>query len=95
MAKGPERLRDKLGNKAHSTQIPVALLYRIILSSSNPGDLIFDPFMGSGTAGVVATRLHCDWLGIESDSRYIKLAQQRMDAVRPEDYDSDVFEVAD
>ena len=95
LAKGPERLRDKLGNTAHSTQKPEALLYRIILSSSNPGDLVLDPFMGSGTTGVVATRLHRDWLGIESDSKYIQMAQHRIDAVRPENYDPDILEVRD
>ena len=95
LAKGPERLRDEVGNTAHSTQKPEALLYRVILSSTNPGDLVLDPFMGSGTTGVVAKRLHRDWLGIESDGKYIDLAQQRIDKVKAEDYDSDVFDVRD
>ncbi len=95
LAKGPERLRDEVGNTAHSTQKPESLLYRVILSSSNPGDLVLDPFMGSGTTGVVAKRLHRDWLGIESDKKYIHMAQKRIEAVQPEDYNSDVFDVRD
>ena len=95
LAKGPERLRDEVGNTAHSTQKPEALLYRVILSSSNPGDLVLDPFMGSGTTGVVAKRLHRDWLGIESENKYIELAQRRIDAVQQEDYDSNLFDVRD
>ena len=95
LAKGSERLRDEQGNTAHPTQKPEALLYRIILSSSNPGDLILDPFMGSGTTGVVAKRLHRDWFGIESNCKYIELAEQRIDAVVPENYDSNTFEVRD
>ena len=81
LAKGPERLRDKLGNKAHSTQIPVALLYRIILSSSNPGDLIFDPFMGSGTVGEVSLRLKRKFVGYELNPQFCKLSNIRLQTI--------------
>ena len=71
---GPERLRID-GKKAHSTQKPEALLYRVILSSSQPGDLVLDPFFGSGTTGVVAKKLHRRWIGVEQDAGYVALAQ--------------------
>jgi len=70
LATGAERVRDENGNKGHSTQKPEALLYRVILSSSTPGDLVLDPFFGSGTTGVVAKRLHRNWIGIEREERY-------------------------
>jgi modification methylase len=91
---GVERLRSN-GRKAHSTQKPEALLYRVILSSSRPGDVILDPFFGSGTTGVVARRLHRHWLGIEQEAAYIELAARRIAAVTPEPYSDDVFDVSD
>jgi modification methylase len=91
---GVERLRSN-GRKAHSTQKPEALLYRVILSSSRPGDVILDPFFGSGTTGVVARRLHRHWLGIEQEAAYIELAARRIAAVTPESYLDDVFDVSD
>ena len=72
-----------------------ALAYHLVDTFSKPGDLILDPFMGSGTTGVVATRLHRDWIGIESNRKYIEVAEQRIDAVVPENYDSNTFEVRD
>ena len=93
LATGDERIRDKDGKKAHSTQKPESLLYRIILSSSNPSDLVLDPFMGSGTTGAVAARLQRDWIGIEQDANYIKLAQERIDSIQPELADAASFEV--
>ena len=93
LATGGERLRDEEGQKAHSTQKPESLLYRVILSSSNPGDLVLDPFMGSGTTGAVAARLHRDWIGIELEEKYIELARQRIDSVQPELFDASSFEV--
>ncbi|OGO18823.1 MAG: DNA methyltransferase [Chloroflexi bacterium RBG_16_48_8] len=93
LATGSERIRDENGEKAHSTQKPEALLYRIILSSSNPGDVVLDPFFGSGTTGVVAQRLHRDWIGIELEQRYVRLAQARMDVVQPELFDQATFDV--
>ncbi len=80
---GKERLRLN-GAKAHSTQKPEALLYRVILSTSNPGDVVLDPFFGTGTTGAVAKKLQRHWIGIERDERYIKVAQQRLDEIQPE-----------
>ena len=81
------------GKKAHSAQKPEALLYRILLASTNPGDVVLDPFMGSGTTGVVAKRLHRKWIGFEKDIEYVSVAQDRIDAVSPEDLDKAVFDV--
>ena len=78
----PERLREH-GRKAHPTQKPEALLYRIILSTSQPGDVVLDPFFGTGTSGAVAKKLHRHWIGLEREERYIRLAQERIDAVVP------------
>ena len=93
IANGKERLKDKNGEKAHSTQKPEALLYRVILSSSKPGDVILDPFFGSGTTGAVAKRLHRNWIGIEREEKYISLAQKRIDTVIPELFDETTFDV--
>ena len=59
----------KMEQKAHSTQKPESLLYRVILSSSKPGDIVLDPFFGSGTTGAVAKKLHRHWIGIEREER--------------------------
>ena len=80
LATGTERIRVN-GEKAHTTQKPEALLYRVILSSSNPGDIVLDPFFGTGTTGAVARKLHRHWIGIERDPGYVKVAQDRIDAV--------------
>ncbi len=80
---GRERVKVN-GEKAHSTQKPEAILYRVILSSSNPGDVVLDPFFGSGTTGAVAKKLHRHWIGIERDANYAKIAQDRIDAIQPE-----------
>lgn len=93
LATGSERVKDHNGEKAHSTQKPEALLYRVILSSSNPGDVVLDPFFGSGTTGVVAKRLHRNWIGIEKEGKYIEVAQTRINAVQPELFDQHVFDV--
>lgn len=77
---GAERLRVN-GEKAHPTQKPEALLHRVILSSSNPGDVILDPFFGTGTTGAVAKRLGRRWIGIEQDLHYVNLAEERIAAV--------------
>jgi modification methylase len=84
LATGKQRLRVN-GSKAHSTQKPEALLYRVILSSSNLGDVILDPFFGSGTTGAVAKKLGRHWIGIERDKKYIRLAQKRIDAAAESD----------
>jgi modification methylase len=82
---GNERLRDANGGKAHSTQKPEALLHRILLASSSPGDLVLDPFFGSGTTGVVARRLGRNFVGIERDPAYVELARQRIASIEPSD----------
>lgn len=89
---GAERLKNN-GKKAHSTQKPEALLYRVILSSSNPGNIVLDPFFGSGTTGAVAKKLHRYWIGIERDKDYIKLAQNRIDNVSTESFSGAIFDV--
>ena len=81
---GPERIKVN-GKKAHSTQKPEALLYRVILASSNPGEVVLDPFFGSGTTGAVARRLGRRWIGIERDPAYIEIASLRIAAVTPID----------
>ena len=93
LATGQERLKDENGDKAHSTQKPQDLLYRVILSSSNPGDVVLDPFFGSGTTGAVAKLLHRSWIGIERDEKYIKLAQRRIDQINLGLFSDDIFEV--
>jgi modification methylase len=90
LCSGKERIRVN-GVKAHPTQKPEALLYRVILSSSNPGQVVLDPFFGSGTTGVVAKKLHRQWLGIEQEPTYIEVAQERILAVEPEPYRADAF----
>jgi modification methylase len=81
IASGNQRLKVN-GKKAHSTQKPEALLYRVIMASSNPGDLILDPFFGTGTTGAVAKKLGRNWIGIEREKKYVRLAKQRIDAVQ-------------
>lgn len=93
LANRTERLRDETGGKAHSTQKPEALLYRVLLAASNPGDVVLDPFFGSGTTGVVAKRLHRNWIGIEKETRYIELARRRIEAVQTEAFDPVIFDV--
>jgi modification methylase len=88
---GPERLKDGDGKKAHPTQKPEALLHRVLLATSRPGDLVFDPFCGTGTTGAVAKRLGRRFIGIERDPGYAALARQRIAAVRPADADSVVI----
>jgi site-specific DNA-methyltransferase (adenine-specific) len=78
---GAERLKVN-GKKAHSTQKPEALLYRVIVSSTNPGDLILDPFFGTGTTGAVAKKMNRHWIGVEINSSYVELAQERLDLIQ-------------
>lgn len=77
---GAERLMIN-GEKLHTTQKPEALLYRVILSSSDPGDLILDPFFGTGTTGAVAKKLGRHYIGIERETSYIEGAQQRIESI--------------
>jgi len=87
---GAERVKLN-GQKAHSTQKPEALLYRVILSSSNPGDVVLDPFFGTGTTGAAARKLHRHWIGIERDEDYVRVAQERINGIRVSAYDDAVF----
>src|SRR5580704_11440464 len=80
---GPERLKDGDGRKAHPTQKPEALLHRVLLASSRPGDIVLDPFCGTGTTGAVARRLGRRFIGIERDPAYAALARRRIAAVVP------------
>ena len=93
LVSGAERVRDENGVKGHSTQKPEALLYRVIISCSNPGDIVLDPFFGSGTTGAVAKLLHRNWIGIEREAKYVKLAQARIDAIKPEPFETASFDV--
>ena len=80
---GGERLKDSKGSKVHPTQKPEQLLARVILSSSNPGDVILDPFFGTGTTGATAKRLGRHFIGIERDDSYAKAAEARIAKVTP------------
>ncbi|MBN2149156.1 MAG: site-specific DNA-methyltransferase [Anaerolineales bacterium] len=87
---GKERVKIN-GSKAHSTQKPEAILYRVIQSTTNPGDVVLDPFFGSGTTGAVAKKLHRHWIGIERDPAYIQLAQDRINAIPNEPLNEDLY----
>ncbi len=78
---GGERLKDENGDKAHATQKPEALLYRVLLAASNPGDVVLDPFFGSGTTGAVARGLGRRYIGIEREAKYVKIAKKRISRV--------------
>lgn len=80
---GGERLKGDDGKKIHPTQKPEALLARVLMASSKPGDVVLDPFFGSGTTGAVAKRLGRNFIGIEREQKYIDAAQARIDAVEP------------
>ena len=80
---GPERLRDGDGKKAHPTQKPEALLHRVLLASTRPGDIVLDPFFGTGTTGAVAKRLGRRFVGIERDPAYALVARRRIAEVSP------------
>ncbi|TRD23343.1 site-specific DNA-methyltransferase [Palleronia caenipelagi] len=79
---GHERLKDADGAKAHPTQKPQSLLHRVLIGSTNPGDVVLDPFFGTGTTGAVAKMLGRDFIGIERDESYIEVAKRRLDRVR-------------
>jgi len=85
---GKERLKKNNGKKVHSTQKPESLLHRIILATTNKGDAIFDPFLGTGTTAVVAKKLGRKYYGIEKDKKYFKAAFDRISKTKiiEEDY---------
>jgi site-specific DNA-methyltransferase (adenine-specific) len=78
---GDERLKGEDGKKAHSTQKPEELLKRVILSSSKQGDIVLDPFFGTGTTGAAAKKLGRNFIGIERDGAYVSLASDRTDRI--------------
>ena len=77
---GNERIKVD-GIKLHSTQKPEALLSRVILSSTKPGDLVLDPFLGSGSTAAVAKKLLRNWIGIEKENKYIEEAHKRIESI--------------
>ena len=79
---GGERLKDANGDKAHPTQKPESLLHRVIVGTTNPGDVILDPFFGTGTTGAVAKKLGRHFIGIEREEAYRKVAEERLSRVR-------------
>ena len=81
---GAERLKQG-AKKAHPTQKPESLLHRVLLASSSPGDVVLDPFFGTGTTGAVAKRLGRHWLGIEREESYASIARARIDEIEPLD----------
>ncbi len=85
---GGERLKNEKGEKAHPTQKPESLLHRVLLASTNPGDVVLDPFFGTGTTGAVAKKLGRNFIGIEREEAYRKVAQKRIDGTRKYDADS-------
>lgn len=82
---GDEALRDKEGSRQHKQQSPIQLLLRIILSSTNPGDVVLDPFAGTGTTLIVAQQLQRIGVGIELDKANTKLIEKRLEAERDAD----------
>tara|TARA_A100001037_G_scaffold49401_1_gene41346 strand:+ start:5121 stop:6260 length:1140 start_codon:yes stop_codon:yes gene_type:complete len=91
---GKERLKQN-GKKVHPTQKPEGLLHRIILASTNPGDLVLDPFFGTGTTGAVAKRLGRHWLGIEREIEYAEIAQARIREIEDNAKDVSIFTTPD
>jgi len=82
---GHERLKDANGDKAHPTQKPESLLHRVLVGTTNPGDVVLDPFFGTGTTGAVARMLGRQFIGIEREEAYRAAAAERIARVRPFD----------
>jgi len=89
---GSERLKDGNGDKAHPTQKPEALLHRVLVAATEPGDVVLDPFFGTGTTGAVARMLGRDFIGIEREAAYREIAEARLKRVRP--FDTSALEVS-
>jgi modification methylase len=89
---GHERLKDENGDKAHPTQKPESLLHRILVGSTNPGDVVLDPFFGTGTTGAVAKMLGREFIGIEQEDSYRKVAAARIASVRK--FDREALQVS-
>ena len=88
---GHERLKDAAGDKAHPTQKPESLLHRVLIATTNPGDVVLDPFFGTGTTGAVAKMLGRDFIGIEREENYRRVAADRLDRVRK--FDASALEI--
>ncbi len=88
---GHERLKDAAGDKAHPTQKPESLLHRVMIATTNPGDVVLDPFFGTGTTGAVAKMLGRDFIGIEREESYRKVASERLARVRK--FDAQALEI--
>jgi len=82
---GSERLKDEDGKKLHSTQKPEKLLYKLILATTKPGDVVLDPFFGTGTTGTVAKLLGRNYIGLEKEAEYIEIARRRIEKVKREE----------
>ncbi len=91
---GRERIKIE-GQKAHATQKPEALLYRVLLSATHPGDVVLDPFFGTGTTGAMAQRMGRAWIGIEREPAYVDIARRRLADVPMGDPDAPVLDVRD
>ena len=89
---GHERLKDEKGDKAHPTQKPEALLHRLLVGSTNAGDVVLDPFFGTGTTGAVAKMLGREFIGIEREEAYRKVAEKRIAKVRK--FDREALQVS-
>jgi len=85
---GHERLKNDQGDKAHPTQKPESLLHRVLVGTTNPGDVVLDPFFGTGTTGAVAKKLGRNFIGIEREEAYRKVAEKRIKDVRKFDRSS-------
>jgi len=84
ICQGDERIKVN-GQKAHSTQKPAELLFRVLLSTSNPGDIVLDPFSGSGTTAAVSKRLGRKFIAFEREEFYVKLSKERVEKIKPLD----------
>lgn len=82
---GHERIKDETGKSLHNTQKPLDLLRRVILSSTKPGEIILDPFMGSGTTAAAAKELGRQFIGFEREQSYVDAAQKRIENIKPID----------
>lgn len=89
---GHERLKDAEGNKAHPTQKPESLLHRVLIGSTNVGDVVLDPFFGTGTTGAVAKKLGRNFIGIEREAAYREVAEKRIADIRK--FDNQSLEVS-
>jgi modification methylase len=89
---GHERLKDDKGDKSHPTQKPESLLHRVLVGTTNPGDVVLDPFFGTGTTGAVAKMLGREFIGIEREAAYREVATKRLAKVRK--YDRDALQVS-